>query len=177
MTTHPIPSHQTRPVGLVVMCEHWTLKGDCKERGNKERKVHQKIEIAFKLKWKILHELIEPRKKIISEFPLNLIWVHFTGKSYVFFYKRIPCKIMGSFYREILCIFLQKNSLKNFTGKSFYFLSTFRLILKKSYQEGVFDFFYPDPQLVQIFKPTRNLSGQFFYIYIYVYMGIVFNIS
>ena len=78
--SHPSkPSHQTRPVGLVVMCEHWTLKGDCKERGNKERKVHQKIEIAFKFKWKILHELIGPRKKIIREFPLNLIWVHFTG--------------------------------------------------------------------------------------------------
>ena len=23
------PSHQTRPVGLAVMCEHWTLKGVC----------------------------------------------------------------------------------------------------------------------------------------------------
>ena len=68
---------------------------------------------------------------------------------------------LGSFYREILLIFFQKNSLLNFTGKSFYFFSTFRLILKKSYQEGVFDFFYPDPQLVQNFKPTR-----FYYIYI-----------
>ena len=28
------PSHQTRPVGLVVMCEHWTPKGDCKVAGN-----------------------------------------------------------------------------------------------------------------------------------------------
>ena len=75
---------------------------------------------------------------------------------------RIPFKFdLGSFYREILCIFLQKNSLKKFTGKSFYFFSTFRLILKKSYQEGVFDFFYPDPKLVQIFKPTRNLPGHF----------------
>ena len=63
--------------------------------------------------------------------------------------------------------FLQKNSLKNFTGKSFYFFSTFRLILKKSYQEGVFDFFYPDPQLDQNIKPTRNLSG-----HIYIYIGI-----
>ena len=30
------PSHQTRPVGLVVMCEHWTPKGDCKVTGHKE---------------------------------------------------------------------------------------------------------------------------------------------
>ena len=29
--------HQTRPVGLAVMCEHWTPKGDCKVTGNKER--------------------------------------------------------------------------------------------------------------------------------------------
>merc|ERR1711989_32565 len=93
-------------------------------------------------------------------------------------YMRIPFKFdLGSFYRKILCIFLQKNSLKNFTGKSFYFLSTFRLILKKSYQEGVFDFFYPDPQLDQNIKPTRNLSGHFLYTYIYVYMSLVFNIS
>ena len=56
-----------------------------------------------------------------------------------------------------------------FTGDFFYKYFTFRLILKKSYQEGVFYFFYLDPQLVQNFKPTRNLSGQF-YIYIYKYI-------
>ena len=125
----PVPSHQTRPVGLVVMCEHWTLKGDCKERGNKERKVHQKIEIAFKLKWKILHELIGPRKKIISEFPLNLIWVHFTGKSYVFFYKRILCKIL----QGNPCIFFD-----------------FSTISKKTNLEGIFEFLQPDPNLTKI---------------------------
>ena len=27
-----------------------------------------------------------PRKKITREFPLNLIWVHFNGKSFVFFF-------------------------------------------------------------------------------------------
>ena len=37
LNTHPTPSHQTRPVGLAVMCEHWTPKGDCKVTGNKER--------------------------------------------------------------------------------------------------------------------------------------------
>ena len=52
----------------------------------------------------------------------------------------------------------------NFTGVFFGKYVTFRLIFKKSCQEGVFDFFYPDPQLVQIFKPTRNFSGHFFYI-------------
>ena len=46
-----------------------------------------------------------------------------------------------------------------FTGDFFYKYFTFKLILKKSYQEGVFEFFNPDPQLVQNFKPTRNLPG------------------
>ena len=28
--SHPShPSHQTRPVGLAVMCKHWTPKGVC----------------------------------------------------------------------------------------------------------------------------------------------------
>ena len=50
-----------------------------------QKKINQKLEIALKFTWKILHKLIGPRKKIIREFPLNLIWVHFTGKSLVFF--------------------------------------------------------------------------------------------
>ena len=64
----PIPSitsHQTRPVGLVVLCEHWTPKGDCKVTGNKERnqklsdqkKVHQKMEIYFNFIKKSLKKL------------------------------------------------------------------------------------------------------------------------
>ena len=28
---------QTRPIGLAVVCEHWTPKGDCKVTGNEER--------------------------------------------------------------------------------------------------------------------------------------------
>ena len=63
------------------------------------------------------------------------------------------------------------------TGDFFYKYVTFRLILKKSYQEGVFEFLYPDPQLDQNLKPTRNFSGHFIYIYICVYICIVFNIS
>ena len=27
----------TRPVGLAVICEHWTPKGDCMVTGSKER--------------------------------------------------------------------------------------------------------------------------------------------
>ena len=50
-----------------------------------KKKVHQKIEIAFKFTWKILYKLIGPRKKITREFPLNLIWFHFTGKSLFIF--------------------------------------------------------------------------------------------
>ena len=83
--------------------------------------------------WKILHNLIGPRKKITREFPLNLIWFHFPGKSFVFFL-------------------------------------TFRSISKKSNLEGVFQFFYSDPQLDQNIKPTRNLCGQLLYIYLCIYM-------
>ena len=86
----------------------------------------------------VQYKLIGPQKKIIREFLLNLIWVHFTGKSFVFF-------------------------------------STFSTISKKSNLEGVFEFFYLDPQLDQTLKPTRNLCGQL--LYIYVYMCLVFNIS
>ena len=49
------------------------------------------------------------------------------------------------------------------TGNFFYKYVTFRLIFKKSYQEGVFEILPPDPQLVQISKPSRNLSGHFIY--------------
>ena len=61
------PSHQTRPVGLVVMCEHWTPKGDCKVTGNKERN----------------YKMIEPKKsspknrnrlEFYKEIPLKIIW-------------------------------------------------------------------------------------------------------
>ena len=44
--------------------------------------------------------------------------------------------------------------------------STFNMISKKSYLEGGFEFLYPDPQLDQNFKPTRNLCGQLLTIYI-----------
>ena len=47
---------------------------------------------------------------------------------------------------------------------------TFRLISKKSYLEGVFEFLHPDPQLDQSFKPTRNLCGQLLTIYISIYI-------
>ena len=70
--------------------------------------------------------------------------------------------------KEIPVKFTKEFPVK-FTGDFFHKYVTFRLIFKKSYQESVFDFFYPDPQLVQNFKPTRNLSGQFFYIYISIY--------
>ena len=75
---------------------------------------------------------------------------------------------------EIAFNFKREIPLKNFRLQFYmenpYEKSTFKLILKKSYQQGVFDFFYPDPQLVQNFKPTRNLSGQFFYIYKYIWV-------
>ena len=138
------------------------------------KKVHQKIKIALKFKWKILYKLIGPRKKINSEFPSNLIWdslkfcINWSDLEKN--YKRIPFKFdLGSFYREILCVFLQKNSLKNFTGKSFYFFSTFRLIFKKSYQEGVFDFFIRTPNLSKFSNPHEICQDIFFHRCISLY--------
>ena len=52
---------------------------------------------------------------------------------------------------------------------------TFRLILKKSYQEGVFDIFVRTPNLSKFLNPQEIFQDIFFYIY--VDMGIVFNIS
>merc|ERR1712198_88501 len=65
----------------------------------------------------------------------------------------------------------------HFTGKSLLFFSTFSTISKKSNLEGVFEFFYSNHQLDQNLKPTRNLCGQLLYIFMYVYMCLVFNIS
>ena len=65
----------------------------------------------------------------------------------------IPFKIYSDQKKIIPEIRSQKHPLGSSNWEQF---------LKKSYQEGVFDFFYPDPQLVQIFKPTRNLPGHFF---------------
>ena len=138
--SYPIPSIPSHPIKLGLRPRFVDAGLDPGGRGKELvgkglDTVHQKIEIAFKFKWKIPYKFIGPRTKFIKEFPLYFIWVQFTGKSFVFFFKK----------------------------------STFRLIFKKSYQEGVFDFIYPDPQLVQIFKPTRNLSGHFLYIYMSIY--------
>ena len=89
-----------------------------------QKKIHQKIEIAFNFIWEFPLKFIQTKKKIIPE------------------------------------IRSQKHPLGSSSWEPF---------LKKSYQEGVFDFFYPDPQLVQIFKPTRNFPGQLLYIYISIY--------
>ena len=91
--------------------------------------------------------MIGPRKKNIREFPVNLIWANFTGKSFVFFYTRIPYKFLH--------------------GNPLYF---FRLLVRfqKTNLEGVLKFFYSDPQLVQIFKPKRNMP-EHFYMYENIY--------
>ena len=95
----------------------------------------------------------------------------------------IPLKLMTfkilmhfNFMREILLKLNrpEKSKMGNFSQKGLSIChvisrSTFSMIFKKSYLEGVFDFIYPDSQLVQIFKPTRNLSGHFFYKCISLY--------
>ena len=68
-----------------------------------------------------------------------------------------------NFIREILWEFTGEIPVK-FRGISHMKSVTCRLILKKSTLKGAFEFFHPDSQLVQIFKPKRNLSGHFLYI-------------
>ena len=58
----------------------------------------------------------------------------------------------------------------HFTGKSLFIFSTFSTISKKSNLEGVFEFFYSNPQLDQNLKPTRNLCGQFLYLYLRIHV-------
>ena len=145
MTVNP-PSHPSQH-GLApafLRFEHWTPKGDCKVTGNKERtsilyrkslqkKFTKKLKSPSNLHEKSFINWSDLEKKNTREFPLNLIWFYFTGKSFVFF-------------------------------------STFSMISKKSNLEGVFEFFYSDPQLDPNFKPTRNLSGQLLYIYLCIYV-------
>ena len=73
----------------------------------------------------------------------------------------------SSSLKEIPFKFTKEFPVK-FKGDFFYKYVTLRLILKKSYQEGVFEFWHPDPQLDQNLKPTRNLSEHFLYIYMYI---------
>ena len=58
----------------------------------------------------------------------------------------------------------------HFTWEPSVFFSTFSTISKKSNLEGVFEFFYSNPQLDQNLKPTRNLCGQLLYIYLCIYV-------
>ena len=53
--------------------------------------------------------------------------------------------------------------------------STFSMIFKKSYLEGVFEFLHPDPQLDQHFKPTRNLCGQLLTLCISIYIHDIYT--
>ena len=50
------------------------------------------------------------------------------------------------------------------------------MILKKSNVEGVFEFFYSDPQFDQNLNQQEICAGNF-YMYTKVYMRIVFNKS
>ena len=61
-----------------------------------------------------------------------------------------------------------KEFLVNLTGDFFYKYVTFRLILKKSYQEGVFDFFIRTPNLSKFLNP-QEICQDIFYIYMYIY--------
>ena len=56
----------------------------------------------------------------------------------------------------------------NFTGVFFGKYVTFRLIFKKSCQEGVFDFFYPDPNLSKFLNPQEIFQDIFLYMYKFV---------
>ena len=118
------------------------------------------------------------QQKKLQEFPVILIWVHFTknlhGKNFLQGNPLLsfPRKSFVFLSKEILCIFslviLQGNPYSVVLTKS-----TFRLISKKIIIEGVFEFFHSDPQLDQNFKPTKNLLGQFFNIYLSIDWYIV----
>ena len=116
------------------------------------------------------YKFIGSRKKIIWEFPLNLIWAHFTGKSLVFFYKGIPCKIVRSFYREILCIFYKRIPCKILQGNPLYF---FRLLVRfqKNPTLRVFlNFFIRTPNMTKIKTHKKFVRTTFIYIYIFKYI-------
>ena len=70
-------------------------------------------------------------------------------------------------------------SQKGLSSRLIILRSTFSMISKKSNLEGVFEFFYSNPQLDQNLKPTKNLCGQLIYIYIlYIYLCIyVFSVE
>ena len=94
--THPshptpsIPSHQTRTVGLVLMCEHWTPKGDCKVTGHKESQLYKRnpfkkfspsmLHIEIPSKFKKWNRLQFNRRNTFKNFHLQ-------------FYKKNPFKI------------------------------------------------------------------------------------
>ena len=129
--SHPSTRHNSgwRPRRKV---KHWTPKGDCKVTGNKERNPVQFCKenpFERKLTKKLSHLQIyiknplyeiplkknRTKKKFTKKLksPSNLHeksrinWSDLEKK-----YKRIPFKFyLGSFYREILCVFLQENSL------------------------------------------------------------------
>ena len=72
--------------------------------------VNQKIEIAFKFTWKIPYKFIGPRTEFIIEFPLYFIWVQFTGKSFVFFFKKSTFRlILKNPTKRVFLIFLIRN--------------------------------------------------------------------
>ena len=68
-------------------------------------------------------------------------------------------EIAFNFTKEFPLKFTKEIPVK-FTGKSFANI-TFRLILKKSTLEGVFEILLPDPQLHQSFKPITLFFGNY----------------
>ena len=65
----------------------------------------------------------------------------------------------------------------NFIGKMLSEKSTFRPILKESYQDGIFIYFFSSPQLVQIFKPTEICQDILLYNICNVYTVFLRGIS
>ena len=113
------------------------------------KKVHQKIDIAFIFMYET------PKKSIGAKFYIEFNFAY-----------EILIDITFNFKKETHTKFTKEFTIK-FKGFP-YQNDTFRLIKKTSTLEAVFEFFHPDPQLVQILKHTRNLS--FFYICIGLYM-------
>ena len=91
---------------------------------------------------------------------------NYTSRS-ILFKKSLYIEIAFNFTKEIPVKFTKEFPVK-FTGDFFYKDVTFRLILKKSYHEGVFDFFYSDPKLFKFLNPQEIFQDIFLYIHMYI---------
>ena len=138
--------------------EHWTPEGDCKVTGNKERKSLYKI-FSKRNPSKFLSE---PKKNIFSKLRSSIGEIPFNWNRRQF-YKRNSCKI----YKEFPV---------KFTGISFVKILLLDWFLKNPTNRVFLNFLIRTPNLSKFLNP-QEICQDIFFIYTYVYMSKVFNIS